>query len=254
MSTAPVKYNALIVDTDLDRRMRLKSATTSVVQFGKVNLLNDLDDAKNQISGGKAFDVIFVSSIFEQGPISEFIKSAKELEAARDAAYVLVLQTKDQESSNVASNVMIGADGMLFEPYSVDSLVEITELAAQVKKDRSLQREQAAIGFLLDDVLQQIDMLAYLKSAGYDVGRGIRRFKQMCSVFETLEKDSKQLYYNIAIEKFSNAPFPKKMYQKNYSGASKRVKERMEKKLLAKLEEGLVDDRDSDSEQESATS
>ena len=47
MNNGPSKYDALIVDPDLDTRMRLKSATTSVIQFGKVNLLSDLDE--NQI-------------------------------------------------------------------------------------------------------------------------------------------------------------------------------------------------------------
>ena len=147
---------------------------------------------------------------------------------------------------------MMGADGFLFEPYSVDQLVEITDLAAKVKAERSLAREQAALGFLLNDVMQQIDLIAYLRSAGYDVGRGMRRFKQMCTVFGTLEGESLDLYYNLAVDKFIEAPFPKKMYQANYKGASKRVKEKMEKKLLAKLEEGLVDDDgDGDSAEES---
>lgn len=246
MSHHLVKYNALIIDTDIDRRMRLKTATSSVVQFKKVLLSNKLDDAREKINGSDIWDVFFLNYSLEQGEIAKFIKEAKEKKAGQDAAFILVLPAKDQESSTVASNVMIGADGFLFEPYSVDQLVEITDLAARVKAERSAEREKAALGFLLNDIMSQIDMIAYLKSVGYDVGRGIKRFRQMCEVFQALEGDSLKSYFEIAIEKFENAPFPEKIYQKNYKGASKRVKEKMEKKLLAQLEEGLVDDGGSD--------
>ncbi|MDC0357418.1 hypothetical protein OAO01_01255 [Oligoflexia bacterium] len=240
----PVRYNALIIDPDLDTRMRLKAATTSVVQFGKVQLVTSITEATRRLEAGEACDVMFLSYRFERADIGTFIKNAKETKAAQDAAYVLVLQTSEQDSQTVAENVMIGADGLLFEPYSVDYLVEITELAARVKKERGAAREAAALKFLLTDVMHQIDLIAYLKSVGYDVGRGIRRFKQMCGVFNTLEKDSLEVYYDLAVDMFSEAPFPKKIYQKNYKGASSRVKKKMEQKLLAELEKDLLDEED----------
>lgn len=239
----PVRYNALIIDPDLDTRMRLKAATTSVVEFGKVHLITSISETSRKLeAGGEAVDVMFLSYRFERADIAAFIKSAKETKTAQDAAYVLVLQTKEQDSQTVAENVMIGADGLLFEPYSVDQLVEITALAARVKKERSDAREAAALKFLLKDVMHQIDLIAYLKSVGYDVGRGIRRFKQMCEVFRTLEGNSKEVYYNLAVDMFSEAPFPKKIYQKTYKGASSRVKKKMEQKLIEELEKDLEEE------------
>ncbi|MCB0321286.1 MAG: hypothetical protein KDD60_10190 [Bdellovibrionales bacterium] len=236
------KYDALIIDPDIDRRMRLKGATSSVVQFRKVNLVKGLDEGEGRMGGGEPFDVVFVNYSLQQAAIGKFIKAAKETSCGQDAAYILVLAGKDQESSTIASNVMIGADGFLFEPYSVDQLVEITDLAAKVKAERSAEREKVALGFLLDDIMKQIDSIAYLKSVGYDVHRGLKRLKQMCTVFGTLQGESLNIYYDLAVEKFESAPFPAQLYEKNYKGASKRVKEKMEKKLLAELEEGLEDE------------
>lgn len=250
-----VKYNALIIDPDLDTRMRLKSATTSVIQFSKVQLLSSLSDGLSRMEGGHECDVLFISYRFEQDEVAQFIKDAKGTKSGEDAAYILVLQTKEQDSSTITQNVLIGADGFLFEPYSVDQLVEITNLAARVKKERAEEREQAALTFLLKDIMHQMDLIAYLKANGYDVGRGFKRFKQMCTVFQTLEPASKELYYKLAVDLFSEAPFPKKIYQKSYSGASKRVKEKMEKKLLAELEKDLIDDEpgDDDTQKEAST-
>src|SRR5690606_25750258 len=140
------------------------------------------------------------------------------------------LKTKDQESTTVTQNVLIGADGMLFEPYSVDQLVEITELAARVKRERSQERERAALKFLLNDIMHQIDLIAYLKSNGYDVGRGQRKFKQMCAVLDSLEESSREVYFDLAVQMFADAPFPRHIYQKSYAGASSRVKKKMETK------------------------
>ena len=242
------KYDTLIIDPDMDTRMRLKTATSSVIQFGKVQLLNSLEDAKSSLDVGRLWDCIFVSYRFEKDEVSAFIKEAKEQKAGEDAAYILILQTQEQSSTVVAESVMIGADGFLFEPFSVDQLVEITELAARVKLERSQEREAAALAFLLRDVMHQIDLIAYLKSVGYDVGRGMKRFKQLCTVFQALEGESLAIYYDLAVSTFSEAPFPKQIYQKSYSGASKRVRERMEKKLLEELEKDVEDD-ESDSEE-----
>lgn len=241
-SKGPVRYNALIVDNEMSTKMRLKQATASVVQFGKVQLLGSTSEALSKVqSSVSPIDIMFISHGFDQEDVIDLIKDCKEAQAAQDCAFILVLQTSEQDSTNVAQKVMIGADGLLFEPYSVDQLVEITELAAKVKADRSKGREEAAIRFLLQDIMRQIDLIAYLRSCGYDVGRGLRKFKQMCGVLDTLSPQSREIYYRVAADMFEKAPFPKNIYEKSYAGASKRVKERMEKKLLAEIEADLDD-------------
>lgn len=249
------KYNASIIDPDLDTRMRLKQATTAVHNFGKVHQLTNLREGLAAMNGYERVDVVFLSYRFDEDEVKGFIKEAKETPQGQDAAYVLVLRTKDQDSSVVAKNVMIGADGFLFEPYSVDYLLEITELAARVRKERSKAREEAAIKFLVTDVINHVDMIAYLKSCDCEVGRTLKKFKEICSVFETLDPESKEIYYKIAIEMFIEAPIPQRFLQrKTYRGASQRVKRRMEDKLLAELEQESKSDGEEDSKATSGDS
>ena len=82
--------------------------------------------------------------------------------------------------------------------------------------------------------MTQFDKIAYLRGLGYDVGRGFKRFKEMCSVFKTLSGEELEMYFKLAIDKFENAPIP--AAKKNYKGASARVKKKMEEKLLAEIE------------------
>ena len=230
----PTKYAAFVVDKDMDARIRIKSATTAVALFGNVRLLTTLEEALAALEGSGHIDVVFISNRFEQAEITHFIGRAKEKPGGQDSAYVVLLSTDSQQSDTVAKNVLGGADGFLLEPYSVDSLVEITGLAARVKRERSQQREAAALKFLVLDVLQQVDRVAYLKSCGFDVGRSLKTLKDMCSVFQSLERESRDLYLEIAIQAFLDAPLPK--FTKSYKGVSDRVKKIMERKVAAQIE------------------
>lgn len=229
------KYSVWVVDNDMQARMRLKTATSSVATFGQVKLLNTMDEAVKALENSNHVDIVFVARRFGQDVITQFVRKCKETQGGRDSAYVLVLKTDDQDSNTVAQNVLIGADGFLLEPYSVDNLVEIAQLAARVKRERSLEREQTALKFLVDDVIKQIDRVAFIKSCGFDVGRNLKKLKEMCQVFNDLQSESQEVYFEIAIEQFINAPLPP-VPDKNYKGVSERVRKRMEAKLIEEME------------------
>lgn len=231
------KYDAILVDPDIQSRMRLKQATTAVTNFGKVHQLSELREAQQKLGGSEKADVVFISKKHEMESILNFIKLAKGLPQGQDAAYILVLGAKDQDTSTVASSVMSGFDGFLFEPYSVDNLLEITQISARVKRERSKAREEAAMKMLMTDLMNQIDLLAYLRSCKSDPGRVLKKFKETTTVLRTLSPESFDLYQTVAIDMFENAPLPTKVFQKRaYGGASSRVKKKMEDKLIADLE------------------
>lgn len=229
------KYDAFIVDPDLDTRMRLKQATSSVHNFGKVHQLQGLREANQKLGTDDRCDVIFLSYRFDQAELSEFIKQAKATKNGQDAAYILVMKSKDGDSSKVAANVMVGADGFLFEPYSVDYLMEITNLAARVRLERSDAREKAALNFIVHDIINQLDVVATMKAQGFEVVTALKKLKELCTVFKTLTPDSTKYYYDIAIKLFGDAPVPKKIETKKYGGASSRVKKRMEQKATEQI-------------------
>ncbi len=235
---AQEKFTAWVVDNDMAARMRLKQATSSVPTFGNVKLLNTLDETARSLESSGHVDVIFIARRFSQEEITRSVAKCKSTPGGRDSAYVIVLRTEDQDSNTVAQNVLLGADGFLLEPYSVDNLVEITRLAARVKQERSVEREQAAIRFLIQDVIKQVDRVAYIKACGFDVGRNLKKLKDMCAVFDDLLGDSKDLYYENAIKLFSEAPVPE-VVAKSYKGVSDRVRKRMEAKILAELDAEL---------------
>jgi len=230
------RYDAFLVDSDLDARMRLKQATTSVASFGRVNQASKLAECLDRIRGSEKTDVIFVSYQFDRASTVSFINEVKKHPNGQDAAFILVMQNKDQQSSTVAENILCGADGFLFAPYSVEQLVEITRLAAEVKRERSHGREEAALRFLLNDVIGQVDQLSMFQKCGYEAAPILKKLRDTCAVLRALEGDSLDLYFKLAAEVFETAPLPISLPStKKYVGASSRVAKRMEKRAMMKL-------------------
>ena len=231
------KFDAIIIDSDIDTRMRLKQVCASVVNFGKVHPLGSLHEGIGKLKADQRIDVVFISTRIGQENVAGFIKEGKTTPQGQDSAYILVLPMAKSDGASVATSMIGGADGMLFEPYSVDQLVEISLLAAKVRKERSGAREEAALKFLLADIMHQIDLIAYSKSCGYETGQAMKHFKQVCSVLTTLEGESKIRYYGLMVDAFEAAPMAQGLYdRKKYGGASSRVKKKMAEKLAAEVE------------------
>lgn len=234
MAGAVNKYQAMIIDHDLDRRMRLRQFTTTIPSYGHVQQCNSVHEASSVVKEGLShLDVIFIAHGEEESDLVNFLREAKETKASQDAAFILVFKTKPNDTSEIANYIQMGMDSFLFEPYSVNSLNEITELSARVKCERTVAREKLAHTLLVTDLIAQIDLVAFLKSAGTVVGKSSARLHEMSAGLKALTAESLQRYYDVAIRLFMEAPVPKKMFQvKKYGGVSNRVRERMEKKLM----------------------
>ena len=233
----PIRYRAIGVDTDMEARIRLKTAAQSMHQFQSIVLCPSTTEAMHEIKGGeKIYDVVFLSERLKDEELKLFIKDTRQLSPTQDAAYVLLLAATENESAKTAQSVLTGFDGCLMEPYSVDSLLQITELAARIKKERSDTRELGAIQLLLQDVMTHIDRIAYIRSCKMDVGGTVKRLKESCAVFSTFNEHCVDTYYESACDLFEEAPCNSFGEKTAYKGVSKRIKQRMVKRLLAQEE------------------
>jgi CheY-like chemotaxis protein len=235
MTEVAKRYDALVVDRDIDIRMRLKQAMEAVATFGKGHQASSLKEALARLRGGEPIDVVFVSHQFDQEAMQEFVKDAKMTTQGEDAAFVLLVKSREQLNTAIAQNIALGVDGFLSEPYSVDELVEITNIAARVKKERAAGREAIALKFLIKDITRIVDVAAYLKANKRDASGAIAKLRETCAVLRLLQPESIEAYYELAIDRFGRAPLPS--VQMSYSGVSRRVRQRVENAVLRSLEE-----------------
>ncbi|WKZ56845.1 MAG: hypothetical protein QY326_08935 [Bdellovibrionota bacterium] len=231
MNNVTERFNALGIEPVIAARMRLKQATIEIPEFAEVDLQGDFGNALQQLNKGKRTDVIFISPSLPEPDIASFIQNAKKTPGGQDAAYILVMRNEDREGGEIAKRMLIGADGFLFEPFSVDALKEITHLATKVKKDRADEREKMAINVLVGDICRQLDEVAYIKACQFDVGTSLRKLREKCSAFNNFTEQTLNMYFNAAIDVFEKS-IPRAKTNKSYGGVSNRVRDRMAKKIM----------------------
>ena len=222
--------------------MRLKQATSPINEFGAVSPLGSFNEASAQLNSDRITDVIFISSRFPQEQLSPFISAAKATKGGQDAAYVIVTKSAGDGARAIAEIMMIGGDGMLCEPYSVDTLLEITLLSARVKKERSEQREKVAIGIIVKDIIAQLDLVACLRASGCEPGLSIKKLKDLSAMVHGMSPESQRLYIEVATQSFIDAPLPPKaLGVKKYGGVSSRIKKKMEQKMADELQKQMAE-------------
>lgn len=230
------KFNCLIVDPDMPGRMRLKQATTPISEFGLVTPVGSINEANAFLGGEKITDVVFLSARLPQDQLAPFIQLAKQTKGGMDAAYVIVTKNSGDGARSIAEIMMIGGDGMLCEPYSVDSLLEITLLSAKVRGERAGEREKVAIGIMVRDMISQLDLVCCLKANNCELGLSIRKLKDVAAMVHALAPESQAVYLEVMQQCFLDAPLPPKaLGLKKYGGVSNRIKKKMEQKLADEI-------------------
>ncbi|MCB0329291.1 MAG: hypothetical protein KDD70_06500 [Bdellovibrionales bacterium] len=237
------KFRALVIESNIDRRMRLKQATMAVPRFAPITPVNTIAEASSQIEKGVSpFNIIFLSDRLDKEEMDQFIVMAKEKECSQDAAFVLIVPTQEDLSVIIARQTLAGVDGFLAEPYSVQSLSDIADLAAKIRAERSEARKIAAFRFLVKQVVEQMNLIAQLRAYQRNILKPMRKLKVMTSAFENLDNPMRDLYYRLTIEEFENAPLPAPLLSDEYKGASQRVRVKLEEKVLAKIEQRATAD------------
>lgn len=221
------RVNGLVVANDAESRMRLKAVTASVYTFEHVQLCPTTREAASYLSDGYEWNVVFISSDFENSKIAEFIKLGRSSSKGRDAAYILLTGAGDQTKTAIAENVLLGVDGMLCSPYSAESLVELSRLAQGIKRERMRERKEAAVRLLADDAAMHLDGVAWAMVRGQAPGTAARSLRELGATLKGLEPEWRPVFIEALTARCEQAtPFvrPKPT-------ASKRVQQKIDQQV-----------------------
>lgn len=220
--------NALIVDPDLDSRMRLKHAGSEVYEFAKISLVNSLEEATNRCNGAERIDLVFLSYDFEAAKIGRFISHGKQSTQADAAAFILVTKASKQGSASAATGLGVDADGFLYEPYSVDALHNVIEISAKVRLERSGAKKRAALHLIVKEACEAIDQIAYNEAIGRGSSVARKKLEEIGSRLKPLQEECGEHYFKTLLETLEALP-PPKLVPKHmrYQGVSQRVREKM---------------------------
>lgn len=228
-----MSVSAIIVNPDAYKRMLLKQATTLMSELQRVYQAASFREAVARIENLEApCDIIFMASDIDPVESEEFIEKCLILPNARDAAFIMVLDSKDQSAGNVAQNLLSGANGILMAPFSVEDLSNVIAISALVKKQRALSRQKQALRILIDEMINKLDAIWFNYCNAQPAGLAVRDLKAAAGVLQGLSEDEMILYYELAADMFDEVPVPPVIPKKVevYVGASSRVKRAMEKR------------------------
>ncbi len=228
------KYVALVFEPDVTRRTRLKTAASASSVFERVDLCNNPAEAIERLSRQHAdIDVIFLSGLMPAAEQDEFIRAARKTRCGRTVALVVVQKRAGQNDSDVAAGVVRGIDGVLWEPFSVSSVVATTGVADRIKAADALARKRAAATLLYDEALYEIDEVGRSTLIGDDARYrlGMQKLRKVGGDLRTFADESLPLLIEICRTKLSTAQAQTlQVLRQPYGGVSARVQRVIDKR------------------------
>ncbi len=235
-------YNCLAIDPDSKNRMLLKQAMSAVIQFNSVYSVRNERIGLELLKQNEKYDLIFISDKIEKKRILKFIKEAKETSVGFLAGYILLCSVKG-DAKFLADSMLGGIDGVLIEPYSIDSLQELSLLAAEVKLKREDEKRKMIFRFLVADVVRCLDVLVQSQVLGHPLNSMKKTIKGVYDIALAYEDESIFKAFMGALEDcFIGIKKPVIIAQEcRYKGPSARIKRIEEKNLVKELETTVSD-------------
>lgn len=218
----PLRFDALIVDKELSSRMNLRQTTAALPDFHHISMANSISSALDTLKMDQNCDIIIFKPNFSEKENADFIQRCKTTKNGNGCALILVLKPNQQNVGGIAKNFANGADGFLPEPYSVENLHSVFEIAGKLKKQKLEQRAKLAMEIVLKEATEIFDSVAYTSGGELDSAKR-REFQKVGSNLRELAQTDFTSYEAMLISRFENiAPPP--VTDPKYSGASERIR------------------------------
>lgn len=230
------KYQVAVLDTNNERRNRLKVALGAAGDYGDLSPFNSKDVFIEALPNFEVLDIAFISIDFSVPDFKELVRANRSGSKDTDTCFVVMLQQAQKSKETLATFTAAGADGFLLEPFSVDEAREISHVATGLRTERRLAREIASYQAVAKSLVEQVDNLALLKRLNAPLGVALRAIRQTCGMFDTLEGESLDRAQRVVFAAFEAAPPARNVLEElEYAGPSKFVRKRMAERLAAKV-------------------
>ena len=194
-------YNALVITPESSRRAHLKMAIhhdqlMGGNTFASVHAASSLPEALAKLQGELSYEIVLISDSYKRDDVAEFV-SALHQSCPQKFGIVYVLRCALQERTEIADLLLVGVDSCLCEPFSVETLREITELAAQVRKENAERKIISAAGLIVEAALDEIDRRSDQLRLGGRVGPFSHKIMEASQMFRDLSGDKRDAFFMI---------------------------------------------------------
>lgn len=236
------RFRTLLIDHDLDIRMRLKESLLSVYYFIGIVNVSSVKQAREALLEDEGFDLIFISYNFSEQEVMEIVEHARLSNGGADSAFILVSSQLNKHCSEAARYMQGGIDCILHEPFSTDELVEVTSIGRNLHNSRRQVRETIATSFIVRDIIKHIDLLAQLRKRELQGTHTIEKLKGMVNLVKQFHPAAQEQYFVRVLDLFTSLPFPEKCREPPpLKTASLRVRDAFECFCLQTIENEIKD-------------
>ena len=170
-----------------------------------------------------------------------FITAAKKLSNAKLSAFIFLRQEKHQTEGGAALDILLGADAVLYSPFSVDDVVATTKIADAIRAQDEDARNKAAMSLLLDSVMSEVDQIGEANSKAEPNEKStppkLGKLKQLGLQLKQAAQTTSVDYFGVISKAFIEAVPPiDKGIKQGYGGVSARVQRKIEEKARLKTE------------------
>lgn len=193
--------------------------------FDRVVIVSGVNEGLQSFAGDPDFDVILISDGIEGklvGDFKEKIRTASE----RVYGYVLVSGANSLDKAQIATRLMEGFDSFLCEPYSIDDVRAVVQLAVRIREKNSEIKILSAAKIIVQSMLDEIDARAKAgtKSGQQRFSQGVRKAREMLI---NASEETKEKYVQMLTEACENRKPFSPSTQNSYTGASRILRNKL---------------------------
>ena len=147
---------ALIIDESMQLRSTMKQLAEHCGHFVEVEAVQNFEQARINLALGKNYSFIFVSTSFDSSYLAKFVEDARSFPGTSMSTIVAFGTGEDGTVDAVASSMLVGVHGFMFDNFTVERLNEIIDLAGRAQAQGTHLRLKAATGLILSDILDNV--------------------------------------------------------------------------------------------------
>lgn len=193
--------DTLLIDADLDARLRFKQAIQMLGVRVSVSTTTTLFEALQRLDTLRSCDIVYVSSRFDSEVLSGFVTSARRTKQGKNAAFMMMVPAPDCQTTTLARFALAGADGFLLEPYSAAGLEGTIRSGLLARHKRAVSSRRLAIELLVKSVIDAMREYRKRAAAGLPTRGNRTGIEKTLQIVRDLDAQGRDEYMDLLMER-----------------------------------------------------
>lgn len=160
----------LLIVPNIFQRTKIEEALADTGKYSSIIAMSRLGAGLRYLEVTTDDNVIIVPTTFGLQALGSFIEEASDLKRDRTLCYMFVVEPNDRTTDLVVDSLILGAHGILCEPFSSDYVSKAISMAITVGCERSYARLKVATHLAVSSAVKDARMnIPFRELAGMSI-------------------------------------------------------------------------------------